>query len=181
MNATRLAALKERFPFLKDLSDSLTSIGGVRHVPGILPESFGACSEASEPGLVKCVRKALVLNYTARRPLVPKDWHTRCTNQFVFRLDKELGERRTRLTFDGEISMECIESLDRCCEEALRDGKPVDLILRDITGVDEIGQALLRRLAASGICLFGNGLYVSYLLDNIRTNASNARGCEQKF
>ena len=99
----------------------------------------------------------------------------------MFRLDKELGDRRTRLTFDGEISTECIESLERCCEEALRDGKPVDLILRDITGVDEAGQALLRRLALRGVCLFANGVYVSYLLDNIRSNVSaDGKDCKQK-
>jgi hypothetical protein len=98
----------------------------------------------------------------------------------VFRLDKELGERRTRLTFDGEISTECIESLERCCEEALRDGKPVDLILRDITGVDEAGLALLRRFAARGICLFANGVYVSYLLDKIRCNVSaDGKDCKR--
>jgi ABC-type transporter Mla MlaB component len=90
----------------------------------------------------------------------------------VFRLDKELAEGRTRLTFDGELSTECIESLERCCEEALKDGKPLDLILRDITGVDEAGQALLRRLARRGVCLFAKGVYVSYLLDTIRGNVS---------
>ena len=93
----------------------------------------------------------------------------------MFRLDKDLGERRTGLTFDGELSTECIESLERCCEEALKDGKPVDLSLRDITGIDEAGEALLRRLAAKGVCLFANGVYVSYLLDNIRDKLSADR------
>lgn len=93
----------------------------------------------------------------------------------MFRLDKKLDDRRTRLTFDGEISSECIDSLERCCEQALKDGKPVDLSLRDITGIDEAGEALLRRLAARGVCLFANGVYVSYLLDKIRAsvNADN--------
>jgi hypothetical protein len=104
----------------------------------------------------------------------------------VFRLDKKLSDRRTRLTFDGEISTECIESLEMCCEEALKDGKPVDLSLRDITGVDEAGEALLRRLAARGVCLFANGVYVSYLLDKIRGSVSDGgkdlefrRRCDQ--
>jgi len=84
--------------------------------------------------------------------------------------------------FDGEICTECIESLERCCEEALRDGKPVDLILRDITRVDEAGQTLLWRLAARGVCLFANGVYVSYLLDNIRGNGSaDGKDRKQKF
>lgn len=110
------------------------------------------------------------------------DWKTRCTGQFVFRLDRELGERRTRLMFDGEVSTESVESLERCCDEALRDGRPVDLILRDITGVDEAGQALLRRLAAKGVCLFASGVYVSYLLDKIRSNMSaDGKDRKQKF
>ena len=100
----------------------------------------------------------------------------------MFRLDKELGDRRTRLTFDGDISTECIESLERCCEEALKDGKPVDLSLRDITGVDEAGQALLRRLIARGVCLLANGVYVSYLLDNIRYKViADGKAGKQKF
>ena len=97
----------------------------------------------------------------------------------MFRLDKKLDDRRTRLAFDGEISTECVESLERCCEEALKDGKPVDLSLRDITGIDAAGEALLRRLAARGVCLFANGVYVSYLLDNIRGNVS-ANGKDRK-
>ena len=98
----------------------------------------------------------------------------------MFRLDKKLGEQRIRLTFDGDISTECIESLERCCDEALRHGRPVDLILRDITRVDEAGYTLLRRLAARGICLFANGMYVSYLLDNIRGNGSgNEKDCKR--
>ena len=111
-----------------------------------------------------------------------KDWNARCISQCVFRLDKERGERRIRLTFDGEISTECIESLETCCEEVLKDGKPVDLVLRNITGVDEAGQALLRRLAQSGVCLTANGVYISYLLDNIRDNVSaDNNGRKQKW
>ena len=98
----------------------------------------------------------------------------------MFRLDKKLGDRRTRLTFDGEISSECIESLEKCCEEALKDGRPVDLSLRDITAIDEAGEALLRRLAARGVCLFANGVYVSYLLDTIRASVS-ANGKDLEF
>ena len=64
----------------------------------------------------------------------------------------------------------------------MKDGNPVDLRLRDITGVDEAGKALLGRLAARGVCLFANGVYVSYLLDNIRGKLStDGKDCKQKF
>jgi len=45
-------------------------------------------------------------------------------------------------------------------------GKPVDLVLRDVTAVDEAGRAFLRRLAEKGVRLFGNGVYTSYLVDS---------------
>ena len=78
-----------------------------------------------------------------------------------------------RLILDGHVSKECVESIESSCEEALLDGRPVHLILRDITVVDESGYALLRRLAAKGVLLFANGLYITYLLDAIRREAMN--------
>jgi hypothetical protein len=64
----------------------------------------------------------------------------------------------------------------------LRDGKPVDLMLRNITGVDDAGHALLRRLARNGVCLSANGVYVAYLLENIRGDANaDGKDCKRKF
>jgi hypothetical protein len=90
----------------------------------------------------------------------------------VFRVDKELGEQRTRLTVSGEISSECIEVLETCCEQAIRDGKAVHLVL-DVTTIDESGRALLRRLAAKGVRMFAEGIYHSYLVDTIRRAVSH--------
>jgi hypothetical protein len=89
----------------------------------------------------------------------------------VFRVDKEFGEQRTRLTVSGEISSACIEVLETCCEQAIRDGKAVHLVL-DVTTIDENGRALLRRMAAKGVRMFAKGIYHSYLVDTIRRAAS---------
>lgn len=62
--------------------------------------------------------------------------------------------------------------LEKCCEQALRDGIPVALVLRDLTSVDSAGQALLRQLAERDLCLSANGVYVPYLLDNVHGNVS---------
>ena len=86
----------------------------------------------------------------------------------MFRLNKEIDGRRTRLTFDGDITSECIESLEKCCDDAVSDGRQVDLVLRDVTGLDAAGQAFLRRLVARGVSLSASGVYMSYLLDDIR-------------
>jgi len=93
------------------------------------------------------------------------DWNPRCIANFVFRLDKTPGEERTRLTIDGDISAECIDVVEKCCQEAMAEGKPVDLFLRDVITVDESGRDLLCRLAAKGISLFANGVYASHLVD----------------
>ena len=89
----------------------------------------------------------------------------------MFRVDKEFGEQRTRLTVSGEISSACIEVLETCCEQAIKDGKAVHLVL-DVTTIDESGRALLRRLAAKGVRMFAKGIYHSYLVDTIRRAAS---------
>jgi hypothetical protein len=98
-------------------------------------------------------------------------WKPRCTSGIVFRLDKEFGELRTRLTVSGEISSACIEVLEPYCVQALKDGKAVHLIL-DVTTIDESGRALLGRLAARGVRMFAKGIYHSYLVDTIRRAAS---------
>jgi hypothetical protein len=142
-------------------------------MPGRLPAGFSACAKClSNMGTAntKRLRKINLHVGMAAKFLSSSDWKTRCTSHDVFRLDKEFGEQRTRLMFDGQLSTECIELLEKYCEDALKNGKPVDLILRDVTGVDAAGQALLRRLAARGVCLFANGVYMSYLLDNIHRN-----------
>ena len=89
----------------------------------------------------------------------------------VFRVDKEFSEQRTRLTVSGEISPACIEVLETCCEQAIRDGKAVHLVL-DITAIDERGRALLWRLAAKNVRMFAKGIYHSHLVDTIRRAAS---------
>jgi hypothetical protein len=101
-----------------------------------------------------------------------QEWKPRCTGRFVFRVDKEFGEQRTRLTVSGEISSACVDVLETCCARAIRDGKAVHLVL-DVTAIDESGRALLRRLAAKGVRMFAKGIYHSYLVDTIRRAVSH--------
>ena len=89
----------------------------------------------------------------------------------MFRVDKEFGEQRTRLTVSGEISSASVDVLETCCEQAMRDGKAVQLVL-DVTTIDESGRALLGRLAAKGVRMFVKGIYHSYLVDTIRRAVS---------
>ena len=83
----------------------------------------------------------------------------------VFRLEKKLSREGTCLTLDGDISTECIDVIETSCDEAMADGKPVDLFLREVITVDESGRTLLCRLAAKGVRLLANGVYASYLIE----------------
>ena len=101
-----------------------------------------------------------------------QEWKPRCTGGIVFRVDKEFGEQRTRLTVSGEISSACIEMLETFCEQTIKDGRAVHLVL-DVTTIDESGRALLRRLAGKGVRLSAKGIYHSYLVDTIRRAVSH--------
>jgi hypothetical protein len=101
-----------------------------------------------------------------------QEWKPRCTSEIVFRVDKEIGQQRARLTVSGDISSACVEVLETCCEQAIRDGKAVHLIL-DVTTIDESGHALLRRLSAKGVRMFAKGIYHSHLVDTIRRAVSS--------
>lgn len=86
----------------------------------------------------------------------------------MFRLDKTVGREQISVTIDGQLSADCVDLVETCCDEALADGKEIDLVLRDVRSVDETGRGLLRRLAAKGVHLVGNGVYTSYLIESLR-------------
>jgi ABC-type transporter Mla MlaB component len=91
----------------------------------------------------------------------------------VFRLDTEYDSRQIRLSISGEISAEGIEMIEARCDQALRDGNTVEVVLLAVTAIDDAGAALLRRLSAKGVGLSANGLYNSHLVESIR-HAANA-------
>jgi hypothetical protein len=88
----------------------------------------------------------------------------------VFRVSKEEEQSRTVITVDGQLSGDHIGVVETCCCQAMSNSKPVHLILRDVSTVDHAGRALLRRLAVKGICVFGSGVYTSYLVQSLRTD-----------
>lgn len=85
----------------------------------------------------------------------------------VFRLDKTAEGTRIKLVLDGQLSSECVAVIETCCDEAMGDGKRVELVLHDVPSVDEAGRSLLRRLAAKGVRLIGKGVYTSYLVKSM--------------
>jgi hypothetical protein len=99
----------------------------------------------------------------------------------MYWVSKAEERSRTIITVDGQLSGESIEVLESCCVQAVSNGKPVHLFLRDVLTVDQAGRTLLCRLAARGIRLLGSGVYTSYLVravnpDSTQLNSSIAAG-----
>ena len=85
------------------------------------------------------------------------------------------GPGSTTITADGTLCEESIETVQTCCIEALSKGKPVQLYLRDVSAVDERGRTMLRHLAAAGVDLKANGIYSSYIVDEIQSAGRKER------
>jgi hypothetical protein len=89
------------------------------------------------------------------------------------------GLTSTTLTVDGTLSGESVEPVQTCCIQALSKGKPVRLFLRDVSAIDERGRTMLRHLAAEGVDLTANGIYSSYIVDEIQSAGLGKRHCPQ--
>lgn len=81
----------------------------------------------------------------------------------------------TVITVDGVLAGESLHLVENCCAEALTKGQPVRLHLRSVSGVDESGRAMLRRLAARRVDMSANGLYSAYIIDEIKANGEGRR------
>jgi len=81
----------------------------------------------------------------------------------------------TTITVDGTLSGESIEPVQTCCVQALSKGKPVRLYLRDVSAIDERGRSMLRHLSAEGVDLTANGIYSSYIVDDIQAEGLTKR------
>lgn len=75
---------------------------------------------------------------------------------------------QTIVIIDGELLSDSINSVEACCNEALSKGKPVQLLLHDVSIIDQGGRLLLCRMAARGIALKATGVYTSYVVDALR-------------
>ena len=85
----------------------------------------------------------------------------------------------TTITVDGTLSGEGIEPVQTCCIQALTKGKPVRLHLRDVSAIDERGRSMLRDLVAEGVDLTANGIYSSYIVDEIQSAGLSKRRCSR--
>ena len=57
--------------------------------------------------------------------------------------------------------------------------KPVRLYRRDVSAIDERGRTMLRYMAAQGVYLTANGIYSSYIVDEIQSAGLSKRRCSR--
>ena len=88
----------------------------------------------------------------------------------MIRVIKTEEQSHTIVTIDGQLSGDSIAVVEACCHQARSNGKPIELLLRDITTVDQAGQMLLSRLAAKGVRLIARGVYTSYLVQSLTSD-----------
>ncbi|MGJ5818629.1 hypothetical protein [Paludibaculum fermentans] len=83
----------------------------------------------------------------------------------MFRISTVKEPSHTTIMVDGQLMSDSVETVENCCDEEISAGKPVELLLRDLTTIDQAGRALLRRLSRKGVHLLANGVYTSYLVE----------------
>jgi hypothetical protein len=86
----------------------------------------------------------------------------------VIRITTADKPAQTIVIIDGELLSGSIKAVEACCNEALSKGKPVQLLLHDVSIIDQGGRELLCRMAAMGIELKATGVYTSYVVDALR-------------
>jgi hypothetical protein len=94
----------------------------------------------------------------------------------MIRVTKSEEGERTITTIDWQLSGDYIEVVEICCNQAVSEGKPIDVFLHKVLTIDESGRALLTRLAAKGIYLLATGMYTSYVVRDLVAAGSRGAG-----
>ena len=72
------------------------------------------------------------------------------------------------ITIDGQLVGEYVDAVETSSQEAMKEKRPVRLVSRDVSHIDERGRALLALRAAKGVQLSASGVYRSYIVEEIQ-------------
>src|SRR5579883_1087874 len=81
----------------------------------------------------------------------------------------------TMIAIDGQLAGEYVDEVRTCLQRAMQELRPVHLFLRDVSHIDETGQALLSELAAHGVELSASGVYSSYVVTELLREPGRSR------
>jgi hypothetical protein len=71
------------------------------------------------------------------------------------------------ITVDGHLVGDYIDAVETNVHHACGQRRPVHLYLRDVSLIDQLGRALLSRLAARGVRLSASGIYSAYVVEEV--------------
>jgi ABC-type transporter Mla MlaB component len=77
------------------------------------------------------------------------------------------------LAIDGQLIGEYVTEVKASVRKSMEQSKDVHLFLRNVSHIDEDGQALLSRLAALGVELSATGLYSSHVVTEVQLALSS--------
>jgi ABC-type transporter Mla MlaB component len=83
------------------------------------------------------------------------------------------------IAIDGQLVAEYVAEVETSIRESMEQYKDVRLFLRNVSHIDETGQALLSRLALLGVQLSAAGLYSSHVITQVQL-ARQSRGNRQR-
>ena len=86
----------------------------------------------------------------------------------MFRLNCAYKRSGTFLSIEGDLKAEGVGAIESACLEALADGAPVTVILKNVTEIDADGIAFLRRLVLTKARVQAIGIYSQYILKNLK-------------
>jgi hypothetical protein len=78
------------------------------------------------------------------------------------------------IAIDGQLTAEYVAEVESSIRESIEQSNNVHLFLRNVSYIDEIGDALLYRLASQGVELSAAGLYSSHVITQVQL-AQNSR------
>jgi ABC-type transporter Mla MlaB component len=93
----------------------------------------------------------------------------------VFRLSQSQGPLRTTIRIYGSLAGEYARLAEQCCRQALAAGKRVQVLLEEVTAIDESGRQLLLQWLRHGVRLRAFDLYCKELLKVIRRSIRQPR------
>ncbi|HET8546617.1 MAG TPA: hypothetical protein VFL57_01360 [Bryobacteraceae bacterium] len=89
----------------------------------------------------------------------------------MFRITERIQGAQTLVIIDGQLRGEYAQVAENYCMQALRSGKVISIVLREVSVIDDGGRNMLRTLAGRGVTLHGTGLYTSHLVKTLQKGA----------
>jgi ABC-type transporter Mla MlaB component len=77
------------------------------------------------------------------------------------------------IAIDGQLIADYVAEVEASFRESIEQSKDVRLFLRNVSHIDEMGHALLSRLAAQGVELSAAGLYSSHVVTQVQLALSS--------